>query len=239
LPKASAEVTLIGKDGKNFKTAEAAGWPEQLCATLSETLINKYLSPSEDKILKMGGPRGDGVRDGGQYHEGDRQRAHQDGQAVPGEGDRQRVHHDEKSVPAELPVQRGHRDGKSVPAELPVQSGVGRKRPRLAGTRRRITKEEMSKIRRGEALGDDLAYVGRTLQMIDGVSQRSAWANPYKVGKDGSRTEVVDKFKADLLERKVDGRIPGLRTLAGKTLLCHCKDVDGVPRRRAAGELGR
>jgi Domain of unknown function (DUF4326) len=50
---------------------------------------------------------------------------------------------------------------------------------------------------------------------------RSDWANPFKVGKDGSREVVVEKYKRYLLTERPDlvARLPELK---GKALGCWC-----------------
>lgn len=53
------------------------------------------------------------------------------------------------------------------------------------------------------------------------IDRRSKWGNPFKIGQDGTREEVIAKFEAWLLQR------PNLIALAkkelrGKDLLCWC-----------------
>ena len=51
--------------------------------------------------------------------------------------------------------------------------------------------------------------------------QRSIWHNPFKIGKDGNREEVIEKYERYLLEERPDlvERLPELR---GKGLACWC-----------------
>lgn len=58
---------------------------------------------------------------------------------------------------------------------------------------------------------DEAVYIGRP----------SIWGNPFVIGKDGNRDEVIAKYRTWLLAR------PGLiekakRELAGKDLVCYC-----------------
>lgn len=58
----------------------------------------------------------------------------------------------------------------------------------------------------------DAVYIGRG----------SPWGNPFKIGADGNRDEVCDKFEAYLnshpeLKRRVQ------EELVGKNLVCFCK----------------
>jgi hypothetical protein len=51
--------------------------------------------------------------------------------------------------------------------------------------------------------------------------KRSIWHNPFKIGKDGNREEVLAKYERYLLEERPDliYRLPELR---GKVLGCWC-----------------
>lgn len=49
---------------------------------------------------------------------------------------------------------------------------------------------------------------------------RSVWANPFSIGKDGSRDEVIAKFRAYAADTELDVRA---EILKGQTLLCHCE----------------
>jgi len=49
--------------------------------------------------------------------------------------------------------------------------------------------------------------------------------NPYRIGIDGTRTEVINKYKSYIAKRISDSPstfIPILRSLKGKTLGCCC-----------------
>lgn len=77
-------------------------------------------------------------------------------------------------------------------------------------------------------------YVGRSgvvfVKEADGTQRRwppqeSVWCNPFKVGRDGSREEVLDQFET-LLATRLEAS-PALRDelikLEGKHLGCWCK----------------
>jgi len=53
----------------------------------------------------------------------------------------------------------------------------------------------------------DAIYIGRG----------SPWGNPFKIGIDGNREAVINKFECEILP-KLD-----LTTLRGKHLVCFCK----------------
>jgi len=49
----------------------------------------------------------------------------------------------------------------------------------------------------------------------------SKWKNPYLIGKDGSRKEVIEKYRKYLLSNKK--LLNDLHELEGKILGCWCK----------------
>ena len=60
-----------------------------------------------------------------------------------------------------------------------------------------------------DTVPDDTVYVGRP----------SRWGNQFQIGRDGTREEVIKKFRDNLTEQdKEDAR----RELRGKNLSCWC-----------------
>lgn len=55
------------------------------------------------------------------------------------------------------------------------------------------------------------------------VDRSSRWGNPFKIGKDGDRAEVIAKHEAWILTRK--DLLADLPALRGKRLGCHCKPL--------------
>ena len=56
----------------------------------------------------------------------------------------------------------------------------------------------------------------------------SKWSNPFKVGKDGTREEVVQKYLEYLLETEhTTGLVLDIGELRGKDLVCWCCNWDG------------
>jgi len=54
------------------------------------------------------------------------------------------------------------------------------------------------------------------------IGRPSKWGNPFKIGKDGSREEVIQKYRQWILDNPT--LIAQLATeLKGKTLGCWCK----------------
>jgi hypothetical protein len=53
------------------------------------------------------------------------------------------------------------------------------------------------------------------------IGRGSKWGNPFKIGMDGSRQDVIDKYEARLIQSTV--LMDSLLELEGKTLICYCK----------------
>lgn len=56
------------------------------------------------------------------------------------------------------------------------------------------------------------------------IDRKTPWGNPYVIGRDGARENVIRKYRS-LLWRKIrSGEIylAELAALAGKDLACHC-----------------
>ena len=53
------------------------------------------------------------------------------------------------------------------------------------------------------------------------IGRPGKWGNPFVIGKDGTRDEVIEKYKAWLLSR--EDLMGSLAELQGKTLGCWCK----------------
>lgn len=56
------------------------------------------------------------------------------------------------------------------------------------------------------------------------IGRGSVWGNPFVIGKDGTRDEVIEKFRQELKHRLRTGEVTveALAALYGKPLLCHC-----------------
>ena len=57
------------------------------------------------------------------------------------------------------------------------------------------------------------------------IGRGSPWGNPYKIGEDGTREEVIEKYRLYLWEQIKSGKITKeqLITLQSKRLGCFCK----------------
>jgi hypothetical protein len=66
-------------------------------------------------------------------------------------------------------------------------------------------------------------YVGgKVRDMRTGIGRfaESKWFNPYKIGRDGTRNEVIAKYRVRLLDRLE--LMAALSELRGKDLVCWC-----------------
>jgi len=58
------------------------------------------------------------------------------------------------------------------------------------------------------------------------IGRPSKWANPFIIGKDGTREEVIKKYKNWLLETEwTTGLILDIGELRGKDLVCWCSPL--------------
>jgi hypothetical protein len=53
------------------------------------------------------------------------------------------------------------------------------------------------------------------------IGRGSKWGNPFKIGVDGNRTEVINKYRLYILKNKE--LLNCLDELRGKVLGCYCK----------------
>lgn len=56
------------------------------------------------------------------------------------------------------------------------------------------------------------------------IGRPSKWGNPFKIGQDGTREDVLTRYKDWLLNN--EDLILDLKELRGKTLGCYCKPED-------------
>jgi len=56
------------------------------------------------------------------------------------------------------------------------------------------------------------------------IGRPSKWGNPFEIGKDGTRKEVVEKYRKYILENKE--LMNDLYELEGKVLGCWCKPAE-------------
>jgi len=52
------------------------------------------------------------------------------------------------------------------------------------------------------------------------IGRGSKWGNPFKIGRDGTRKEVIEKYRIYLLYN--DELLADLHELKGKVLGCYC-----------------
>ena len=52
------------------------------------------------------------------------------------------------------------------------------------------------------------------------IGRGSKWGNPYKIGRDGTRAEVIEKYRAYIKTQPY--LMNSLRELCGRVLGCYC-----------------
>lgn len=65
-----------------------------------------------------------------------------------------------------------------------------------------------------DKIPSDAVYVGRP----------SKWGNPFVIGKDGTREEVIDKYVEYIVRKLCSGEL-SIEELRGKDLVCWCKPL--------------
>ena len=55
------------------------------------------------------------------------------------------------------------------------------------------------------------------------IDRATKWGNPFSIGKDGNREEVISKYETYIMNRP--DLIQALPELIGKTLGCWCKPL--------------
>lgn len=73
------------------------------------------------------------------------------------------------------------------------------------------------KYKRGMEKEPDYVYIGRAFGPF---KQNSKWANPFIIGKDGNRAEVIVKYEAWL--KAQPELLASVQELKDKTLICWC-----------------
>jgi len=69
-------------------------------------------------------------------------------------------------------------------------------------------------------------YVGRAMSRYN--LPASKWGSPFKIGKDGTREEVVAMYRKYLMEVLADEEVKAhLEELRGKDLVCWCHSWNG------------
>ena len=53
------------------------------------------------------------------------------------------------------------------------------------------------------------------------IGRGSKWGNPFRIGQDGFRSQVIEKYRAHLLASP--DLLAALPELKGRTLCCFCK----------------
>lgn len=54
------------------------------------------------------------------------------------------------------------------------------------------------------------------------ITRRTIWGNPYRIGVDGTREQVIAKYR-ELVERNDELRTKIQHELYGRDLMCYCR----------------
>jgi len=222
---AATPMTLGRKSSGGFNTQATAAWPPRMCEKIATMIINDFIL-SHDKAQKTGERRGSG----GESKSDDKEETKSKSESKPKEGD--------TAMPRAPPVAGGHVATSSsstdvVAARDPQGGGgmvelMGGLPPPGPTTRRKILPQEVGAVRKGREIKG--IFIGRP----------SVWGNPYKIGRDGDRVEVIQKFTKHL---ETSGLRRFVGELRGCELVCYC-DLDeachgDVLIRMADGEVQR
>ena len=52
------------------------------------------------------------------------------------------------------------------------------------------------------------------------IGRGSKWGNPFAIGPDGTRGEVIEKYREYIMRTELPEQV---NELSGKTLVCYCK----------------
>lgn len=55
------------------------------------------------------------------------------------------------------------------------------------------------------------------------IGRPSKWGNPFHIGRDGTRAEVIEKYRAWIQTQPA--LLADLHELRGRTLICFCKPL--------------
>ena len=58
------------------------------------------------------------------------------------------------------------------------------------------------------------------------IGRGSKWGNPFKIGRDGNREQVIEKYRDYILDGDGKHLLSHLHELKNKTLGCWCKPKD-------------
>ena len=75
-------------------------------------------------------------------------------------------------------------------------------------------------IRSNYPIRDGQIYIGRAMYRGRYRLAASIWANPFSIGKDGDRDEVIEKYRNWVVEQ--GELMAALPELQGKDLVCWC-----------------
>jgi hypothetical protein len=84
-----------------------------------------------------------------------------------------------------------------------------------------MTTRVQAKRKNGKVVTPFDVYIGRACYRGGWSLPKSKWANPYVIGKDGNRDEVIGKYLSYILKKPE--LLKDLHELEGKRIACFCK----------------
>jgi hypothetical protein len=82
-------------------------------------------------------------------------------------------------------------------------------------------KTKVINVKTDKDRGPNFLYIGRANPRYG--LKKSKWANPFKPGKDGTRDEVMARYREWITRGEGQHLLADLHELRGKTLGCWCK----------------
>ena len=81
-------------------------------------------------------------------------------------------------------------------------------------------------LKREPRLRDEFEYA-QVLDSTVPIDRRTKWGNPFRIGRDGTREQVVARYRADLWRRIRAGEVSleALAKLNGCWLACWCEPL--------------
>jgi hypothetical protein len=213
-PALGPSTTLIGKVKGGFRTTASAAWPPLLCERLAALVFQAFVSPSSARPLAKGGDEGKEEERPIEVEIKDDIKERGD---VDLKGPKTLAHHLVRTsrAPLSQDLARERPIEVEIKDDIKALGDVDLKVPK----RRRVTREELDKLARGEPLEPNTVYIGRGGRGVPG----SPWGNPFKVGQGRSTQAAISEFKGYLRE---SGLMEEIGTLVGYDLLCHCGEAE-------------
>ena len=87
-----------------------------------------------------------------------------------------------------------------------------------------MTTRVQARRKNGKIVSSFDVYIGRACYRGGWQLPKSKWANPYTIGKDGTREEVIRKYEKYILNKPE--LLKDLSELKGRRIGCFCGEED-------------